>query len=111
MDLTFTFQDREESQSFFLRRFPIQAFKLIEIELSFMFDTLCTKAELVHTSLDLVARCTSLCMILPLSFFCHAPKGDYKEVNRIITYVLLVIALALDTVWIALFISSDWAFI
>ena len=85
LDLTLTCLDGEESQ-FFLNWFPIQ---YGEVSQSF----------LDHPISEFLLLCTK------------GPKGDYKEVDRIIAYVLLVMALGLETISIVLLISSDWTFI
>ncbi|KAL6342641.1 hypothetical protein AAG906_012506 [Vitis piasezkii] len=47
-DLILTFQDREDSQSFFHNTTWEKAFAVIEIELAFMYDVLYTKASVTY---------------------------------------------------------------
>ncbi|THU63268.1 hypothetical protein C4D60_Mb01t13950 [Musa balbisiana] len=110
VDLILSFHDRNESQSFFLKRSPIQAFKVIEIELSFVYEMLYTKSTVLHTVAGPVLRFTSFFFILTaLLLFLFTEKHGYKEVDIIITYTLLAGALALEIYSVGLLIFSDWA--
>nr|POF11702.1 hypothetical protein CFP56_69003 [Quercus suber] len=60
-DLILSFQDRENSRSFFQqKKTGEEAFKVIEIELGFMYDLLLTKAGLIHSWPGSICRFVSL---------------------------------------------------
>ncbi|WCJ19208.1 hypothetical protein M5689_001505 [Euphorbia peplus] len=68
-DLILSFQDREKSQSLFRTKTPQEAFKVIEIELGFMFDVLYTKATISYLPRGLLLRLFSssiTCVVLVL---------------------------------------------
>lgn len=112
VDLNLSLSDAIESRDFFLRCSPNQAFEVIQIELSFMFDMLYTKAPIVHTTVGGLLRGISIGMIiLSLIFFCRSEKNGYREADTIITYTILVAALVIEAISILLLICSDWAFI
>ena len=59
-DLILTFQDREDSQSFFHNTTWEKAFAVIEIELAFMYDVLYTKASVTYCRWGHLLRSVSL---------------------------------------------------
>ncbi|WOL15136.1 hypothetical protein Cni_G23917 [Canna indica] len=109
VDLMLSFQDRTESQTFFLQRTPRQAFQVVEVELSFLHDILHTKAKYVHSGRGRVLRFFSLTMaILALFLFSRCKKDGFNHVDVVITYTLLVSALVLESVAIIILLVSDW---
>ncbi|KAJ4782271.1 hypothetical protein LUZ62_066528 [Rhynchospora pubera] len=109
VDLVLTFRDRLESQPFFWSRTPAQAFRLVEVELSFLYDILHTKALHVHSPCGRFLRGLSFGLIfLALVLFHQCDKQGYKRVDITITYVLLSAALVLEIMSIVLLLVSDW---
>ncbi|CAL9189590.1 unnamed protein product [Musa hybrid cultivar] len=106
-----SFHDRNDSQSFFLKRSPIQAFKVIETELSFVHEVLYNKSSVPHTVAGPWLRFTRFFSI-PTAFllFLFTQKHGYEEIDIIITCTLLVRALVLEIYSVALLAFSDWAF-
>ncbi|KAM0952402.1 hypothetical protein DsansV1_C03g0036011 [Dioscorea sansibarensis] len=112
VDLILTFHDRNESQSFFLKRSPAQAFKLIEFELSFIYEDLFTKATALHSVAGPFLRLLTFSSILSsLLLFFFTKKHGYVDVDVAITYTLLVGALALESYAVGLLFFSEWTFL
>ncbi|XP_055960558.1 uncharacterized protein LOC126656745 [Mercurialis annua] len=109
-DLILSFQDLESSRSFFqdAQTSWENAFKVIEIELGFMYDFLYTKATVTHTYVGSFLRIISLSStILVASFFAIIDKNSFSRTDKSITFVLLVSAIALQAYEIVLLLSSD----
>lgn len=112
VDLVLSFRDRLESQPFFCNRTPAQAFRIIEIELSFLYDILHTKAVHMHCPRGRFLRSLSFSLILfALVLFHQCNKQGYKSADVTITYVLLSAALLLETISIVLLLISDWTIV
>ncbi|XP_039120652.1 uncharacterized protein LOC120257107 [Dioscorea cayenensis subsp. rotundata] len=75
VDLILTFHDRNESLSFFLKRSPDQAFKLIEFELSFIYEELFTKATALHTVAGPFLRLLTFSSIFSSLLSSSSPKS------------------------------------
>ncbi|KAF7014214.1 unnamed protein product [Triticum aestivum] len=97
------------------RLFPFydeDIFKLVEMELSLMYDTLYTKAAVIHTwygfcihSISLVGTSAALCL-----FRLRLSRGDhaYKRVDVAISYILLAGALVLEVISACRAVLSSW---
>ncbi|KAJ8459060.1 hypothetical protein OPV22_031986 [Ensete ventricosum] len=112
VDLMLSFQDRIESQTFFLMLDPIQAFFVVDVELSLLHDILHTKAVHVHTLRGRLVRALSLSLVV-LSFvlFHRSGRRNFSEVDVIITYILLLAALGLEAIAAVLLVFSDWTIV
>ena len=78
---------------------PKDAFKVIEIQLGFMYDLLYTKALVSYTPCGIVLRITSsLLTSIVLVLFSLAPHNihKYSKVDLYITFSLLVVAIVLE---------------
>lgn len=119
VDSIFTFKDRKESRSFFLKTTAEWAFRVVEIELSFAYDVLYTKASVSRTVAGLAIRTVNLvCTVAAaLSFYHNIGLNRELLVNRTIqmkvyiTYALFTGALAIDSFSLALLVFSDWTII
>ncbi|KAL6894672.1 hypothetical protein ACP4OV_008770 [Aristida adscensionis] len=87
-------------------------YKLVEMELSLMYDFLYTKAAVIHTWYGFCIHFTSLFgtattfLLFQLSI---SSKGNqYSRVDVIISYVLLVGALALEVISVCRAVLSTW---
>ncbi|KAK1326228.1 hypothetical protein QJS10_CPA01g00918 [Acorus calamus] len=112
VDQILSSHDRDKSKPFFMKLTAKQAFRVIEIELSLLYETLYTKAPLVYTVPGVCFRALAFTFIT-ISFFFQfiTNKSRYCEIGLSITYVLLVGALALELYANALHICSDQAFL
>nr|POF04958.1 hypothetical protein CFP56_18416 [Quercus suber] len=109
--LLFSSKDREWSRDLFLTRTPVEAFRLIECELNFMYEYLHTKVVVVRCPFGYFLRFISFTLIIvALGLFSiehqhnchHACKFDI-----ILTYALLVGALGLEAISVLMLILSD----
>ncbi|XP_050160339.1 uncharacterized protein LOC126633832 [Malus sylvestris] len=109
-DLILSIHDILESQSFFQNRFYHEAFKVVEIELGFIYDLFYTKAVL-YTFNGAILRLISSVSVISVSatFLIIVEKQDYSAANVMITYMLLAGAIILDFYAVILFLRSDWA--
>ncbi|CAL9778700.1 unnamed protein product, partial [Musa acuminata subsp. burmannicoides] len=109
MDLWLGFQDLIDSQTFFLQLDAIKAFQVVEVELSLLHDILHTKAVHVHTLKGRLVRALSLSLVvLAFVLFHRSGRHNFSEADVIITYTLLVAALALEAIAAVLLVFSDW---
>ncbi|KAL7204007.1 hypothetical protein ACSBR2_017133 [Camellia fascicularis] len=96
------------SRHFFLKRTGHDAFKVLEIELSFIHDALYTKIPVVQNKMGFVIRVLSTGSIIAASllFFLHDKRG-FSKIDIVITYLLLLGALVLEIVSILVILLSD----
>ncbi|CAB4275919.1 unnamed protein product [Prunus armeniaca] len=109
VDLIFSFHERFESRAFFQEREAKDAFRLIAIELNFVYEALFTKAVVVHSTQGCIFRAISFTAVsIALGFFYKLEKHDYHKFDVGITYTLLFGALGLDSIALFMLIFSDW---
>ncbi|RLN28414.1 hypothetical protein C2845_PM05G01200 [Panicum miliaceum] len=96
----------------FTNRDPSYRWKLIEMELSLMYDILYTKAAVVHTLHGHCIRvASSLAVATSLLLFRFSNKAaGYSRVDVAITYTLLGGALLLETTSLLSALFSTWTF-
>ncbi|KAJ9701555.1 hypothetical protein PVL29_006778 [Vitis rotundifolia] len=111
-DLILTFQDREDSQSFFHNTTWENAFAVIEIELAFMYDVLYKKASVTYCRWSHLLRSVRICLVIitvsTFVAFLLINKHGYSTIDLIITFLLLVGAIVLEMYAIIVLLSSDW---
>ncbi|KAK9936220.1 hypothetical protein M0R45_013072 [Rubus argutus] len=109
VDLIFSFHERFESRVFFHNRSPEQAFKIVAIELNFMYEALFTKVVVVHSKRGYLCRAISFSAVCTaLVCFQKIEKHDFHGFDVGITYILLFGALALDSIAVFMLTFSDW---
>uniref|UniRef100_A0A453MH46 DUF4220 domain-containing protein n=1 Tax=Aegilops tauschii subsp. strangulata TaxID=200361 RepID=A0A453MH46_AEGTS len=88
----------------------VNSLKLVEMELSLMYDILYTKAAVIH---NWYGYCIHI--FLPLAtiaasvlFHLNGNKNSYSRVDVAITYILLVSAFLLDMVSVLCIFGSTW---
>uniref|UniRef100_A0A0D9WTV1 DUF4220 domain-containing protein n=1 Tax=Leersia perrieri TaxID=77586 RepID=A0A0D9WTV1_9ORYZ len=117
-DGIFSFKDRQESQSMFFRKDAKWAFKVVEIELSFVYDRLYTKSSISRRT-RLIIRICSLLLTLSASLLASLVmilhKSQYQQRHRCVTYALLAGAVINDVILLAghvfsieSVVNSDW---
>lgn len=113
VDLIFSFRERNQSRDFFLKRTAEDAFKVVEVELNFIYDVLFTKVSVMYTKLGCIGRFISfICTVASLVlFYSERKKNKFNGFNVGITYTLLYGAIALDIIAFFMLICSDWAVI
>jgi hypothetical protein len=108
VDLILSFQDRDQSQSYFQNFTWKDAFKLVEIELGFAYDAFYTKAPIIYTKGGCFCRfITSSFTIIVFVLFLIAEKHNHLRTDLIITYILLVGAIILEFYAFILLLSYD----
>ncbi|KAL6226453.1 hypothetical protein ACLB2K_000415 [Fragaria x ananassa] len=85
-------------------------FKLMEVELGFMYDVLYTKATIVHSIRGIIFRSTTLfCYISTFVVFCiHIDKQLYYTIDVTLTYLLSAGAIVLELYSIIVLVFTDW---
>nr|CAB3474534.1 unnamed protein product [Digitaria exilis] len=112
VDLILSFLERTRSQATFLRLTPEQGYKIIEIELSLMYDTLHSKAAVIHTWYGRLLRCLTLLSTSTacLLFNVHKPSTSYNHIDVCITNILFGGALYLEVYAIGMMLISYWTY-
>ncbi|KAG5560918.1 hypothetical protein RHGRI_004075 [Rhododendron griersonianum] len=107
-DLILSFQDYKESRSFFHKHSWEVAFKVVEVELGFVYDVLYTKAIVTYTRVSSFLRL--LILFLSTSVFSAfiIYWRDFSDINMIITCSLLAGFNILEFYEVILLFSSDW---
>ncbi|MBA0594866.1 hypothetical protein Gorai_011756, partial [Gossypium raimondii] len=87
-----------------------EAFKIVEIELGFLYDLLYTKIPIVITRIGVILRIISLSLITStlIAFLLVVGKHGYSKVDIGISYLLMVGAIFLELYSAFLHLSSDW---
>jgi hypothetical protein len=110
VDLILSFQDRDESQSYFQNSSPEDAFQLVEIELGFAYDAFYTKAPIIYTTWGCFFRFIAYSItIIVFVLFLFVEKHNHLRTDLIITYILLAGAILLDFYGAILLLRSDRA--
>ncbi|KAJ6741494.1 hypothetical protein OIU85_015669 [Salix viminalis] len=90
----------------------MEAFKLIEVEMGFMYDVLYTKLAKVRKSRVILRATTFLCLVSALlAFSLGMSKNNhgYLTAEITISYLLLYGAIAIEIYSVAVLLFSDWA--
>ncbi|KAF6998401.1 hypothetical protein CFC21_014523 [Triticum aestivum] len=92
------------------REVPQKMWRVMEMELSLMYDILYTKANVIHSWVGYCIRIISpLAVIASLVLFQLSNKDGYSQVDVVITYALLGGALVLETKSLVGALGSSWA--
>ncbi|KAF8392018.1 hypothetical protein HHK36_022358 [Tetracentron sinense] len=109
-DLILSFQEILNSQDYFLKSNWEKAFKVVELELGFMYDALYTKATVVYTKTGCILRLVSfLSTVSAFVAFLIIHKHGFSNIDLIITYLLLVGAIFLEIYSAILLLISEQA--
>lgn len=112
VDMAFSSNTLTYSQDRFSDVSPKDAFKLVGIELSFLYDILYTKAVIIHSISGRVVRCCSLISIVAAFIVFHyLDKTKFKPTDITVTYILLAAGLSLEVVAAVLLVISDWTIV
>ncbi|XP_034680006.1 uncharacterized protein LOC117910058 [Vitis riparia] len=97
-DLILSLDDQNTSERFIKELSFEDAFKVVEMELSFMYDVLYTKAIVVYSLLGILLRIASfLSTISTLAAFCFfIDRHEFSNIDINITYLLLFGAIFLE---------------
>ncbi|XP_030526116.1 uncharacterized protein LOC115737869 [Rhodamnia argentea] len=111
VELILSHDERNASKSIFkaIGNDHQKAFRIVEIELGFIYDLLHTKAMVLDTKWGLRLRLfTFSTTLLVLVLFSWAKKSHLSRVDLSITYLLLAAIVFFETYSILMLISSDW---
>lgn len=112
VDLIFSFRERNQSRNFFLARTAKDAFKVVEVELNFIYEVFYTKVSVLYTIPGYIFRFVSFsCVVVSLVIFHAKSKKTYDPFDVGITYTLLYAAIALDIISFLMLIQSDWSLV
>nr|AHW98585.1 hypothetical protein [Oryza punctata] len=93
-----------------LRSKPERMWKVMEMELSLMYDTLYTKARVIHSMFGYLVRTASpLAVAASFLLFHFSGKRGHSGVDITITYTLLAGALLIETTSTLNAVGSSWA--
>ncbi|KAK7835462.1 hypothetical protein CFP56_023485 [Quercus suber] len=97
-DFIISSQDRDVSVKIFQELSGLQAFKVIDIELGFIYDFLYTKANAIYSRLGIALRIIAIFIIsIVLVLFLNLKeRHHHSRIDVIITLVLLVVALFME---------------
>ncbi|XP_062115420.1 uncharacterized protein LOC133829677 [Humulus lupulus] len=102
---------RKSSRSYFLNETASRAFRLVEYELSFMYQVLHTKAIVIHGRLGYSLRFITISStVVAFLLFHFTKKHGYGKFEIGLTYTLFIGAMVLDTISVFNLIFSDWVF-
>ncbi|XP_059436687.1 uncharacterized protein LOC132169717 [Corylus avellana] len=109
VDLNSNLDVRHMSREFIHKRNSTDAFKVLAVELNFMYDVLYTKVVVVHSKFGHFVRFISLsAVVAALSTFYLLDKKGFHKIDVGITYTLLFGAISLDTIAFFMLAFSDW---
>jgi Domain of unknown function (DUF4220)/Protein of unknown function, DUF594 len=117
VDLILSYENREVSQRYFkilaTKEDYEDAYKLIEIELSWMYDILHSKASVIYTIKYYggVSRVATLIITTAaLILFSMSDHSGYEQSVVALTYVLLLAAVALEVIAFVFMLMSFWTY-
>ncbi|CDP08013.1 unnamed protein product [Coffea canephora] len=112
VDHMFSFHERSKSRKFFFQRSALDAFRVMEVELNFIYDTLYTKMAVVHSKKGYCLRLIcSILIVLSFERFASHHKPNINHFDVATTYILLSGAVLLDFVAFTKLIFSDWTIV
>ncbi|CAH8276087.1 unnamed protein product [Arabidopsis lyrata] len=111
VDFIYSSQQWIESKLFFQSLSAEDALRILEVELSFIYGTLFTKVDILHTWIGAASRCIALgCLFASLYIFKTSRKDGYDCFDVGLTYALIFGGIALDFISILIYCVSDWTF-
>ncbi|KAF8401928.1 hypothetical protein HHK36_012879 [Tetracentron sinense] len=121
-DLILSFENVGHSRTFFQETSCKQAFKVVNMELGFMYDVLYTKASLVYTRAGCILRAISLSSTISLfvvfliiekhggdSIPSSSSSPSLSSSDIVITHILFAGAIVLEIYAVLVLLSSNWA--
>ena len=112
-DLILSLDDQHKSEGIIRYVSSEEAFKVVEAELSFLYDVLYTKAVVVYSPLGILLRTVSFLSIIStlVAFSFFIERHEFSNVDINITYALLSGAIFLEIYAIVMLILSDWSIV
>ena len=112
-ELILSLADQKTSESIIRSLSFDKAFELVDMELSFLYNVLYTKATVVYSLLGILLRIASfLSTISTLAAFCFfIDRHEFSNIDINITYTLLFGAIFLEIYAIIMLILSNWSIV
>ncbi|XP_010449404.1 PREDICTED: uncharacterized protein LOC104731659 [Camelina sativa] len=109
----FSLEMRDKSKAFFSAlQLQEEALSIIEAELEFIYEGLYTKGAVLHSSLGIVIRVISVGSLVAAFTIYHDRHNKIQEFQKadiIITYTLFAVGIALEFIFVYMFMLSDGA--
>lgn len=108
-DLILSFQDKQDSLSFFEKQSWRMGFGIVEVELGLIYDLFYTKASILYSKWGLVLRffSSAFTIVAFIAFLVIIDKNIYPKTEVRITYFLLIGAVSLEMYALVMIVSSD----
>lgn len=107
-DLRLASRGWSESKRFVDSLNPEEALRVLEVELSFMYDDFFTKASVLLTRVGSIFRVIAFgCLVSSLCIFFSKEKENYKRFDVRLTYALLIGGIVLELVVVVMICVSD----
>ncbi|XP_017252111.2 uncharacterized protein LOC108222725 [Daucus carota subsp. sativus] len=112
VDLILSIHERNQSREFFLAKSCDDAFKLVEVELNYLYDVLFTKLSVLHHKIGYFFRTLSFIAVVAsfMLYHSHQRKHDLHN-DVVITYTLLIGAIVLEVIAFYMLLFTDWTVI
>ncbi|XP_059595799.1 uncharacterized protein LOC132254348 [Vitis vinifera] len=112
-DLILSLDDQKTSEGIIRYMSSEDAFKVVEMELNFMYDVLYTKATVIYSLLGILLRSTSFSFTISTlaAFHFFIDKHQFSNIDIDITYLLLFGAIFLEVYALTKLILSDWSIV
>lgn len=108
-DLMFTREERQLSCGYFARISPMDALRVISVELQFIYEVLHTKVLAIRSKLSYIFRfVTFMGVVVAFVLFNRLKKHQLSKLDVKITYILLFGAIVLDVIALFMLFFSDW---
>lgn len=112
VELIFSFNERNESSRAFQKWEADDAFRVVEFELSFVYDVLFTKAAVIHSHTGYVLRVIcSISIFSAFALFLVSNKHGISGLDLAISYTLLGGAMCLDVLAFVMLLLSYWTIV
>ncbi|GLJ19053.1 hypothetical protein SUGI_0342000 [Cryptomeria japonica] len=100
-----------ETRAFWLKFSGKEAFRIVELELKFMYDELFSKwKEVTFSSFLTVLRLVN-CILMGASVFLIWREKQHREAQRTVTYVVISVALVAEVFQFFRIMISDWTMV
>ncbi|KAI9159962.1 hypothetical protein LWI28_003775 [Acer negundo] len=107
-DLILSISERKESYSKFENKSAKEAFKLVAVELGFMYDVLYTKVTIIYSPYGIRFRFISFCCTASALIAIIFVDMSYPPVDIYITYILMISAVVVEIYAFIILLFSDW---
>ncbi|KAK1398660.1 hypothetical protein POM88_008523 [Heracleum sosnowskyi] len=112
VDLILSIHERNQSREFFLAVSCEDAFRLVEVELNYLYDVLFTKLSVLHHKIAYFFRTLSFIAVVASFVLYHSHIQNHHSHNDVlITYILLIGAIVLEVIAFYMLLFTDWTVI